>query len=138
MNAFTDEESNYLNDQPLGRLATVGPKGQPHVVPVGFTYRPEDGTIRINGHDFSETKKFKDAEHHPKVAFVVDDLASIDPWQPRGVEVRGLAETFRAEGGDGGTAPGEAWLEVNPKRIVSWGLVQGAGRTTTARTIDDG
>lgn len=84
MSAFTEDEINYLVDQPLGRLATVGPKGQPHVVPVGFRYHADCDTIRISGHDFNETKKFKDAENHPKVAFVVDDLASVEPWHPRG------------------------------------------------------
>lgn len=125
MNGFTEDEVDYLTDQPLGRLATVGPRGQPHVVPVGFTYHAEDDTIRISGHDFSETKKFKDAETHPKVAFVVDDLASMEPWRPRGIEIRGLAETFR-EGRDG-VGPGQSgsWLEITPKRIVSWGIKGG-------------
>lgn len=119
---FTENEIEYLADQSLGRLATVGPSGQPHVVPVGFTYHGDSETIRISGHDFSETKKFKDAENHPKVAFVVDDLASVEPWQPRGIEIRGRAETFR-EGGDMvGAGSSDSWLEITPERIISWGV----------------
>jgi hypothetical protein len=38
MSIFTPAEKVYLQSQRLGRLATVGPDGQPHVVPVGFRY----------------------------------------------------------------------------------------------------
>ena len=35
MNVFTDAERAYLRDEhPLARLATVGPDGTPHVMPV--------------------------------------------------------------------------------------------------------
>lgn len=33
---FSDQELAYLGSQALCRLATVGPDGQPDVVPVGF------------------------------------------------------------------------------------------------------
>ena len=36
MSVFTNEEIEYLNSQLLGRLATVGPDGQPHAVAVSF------------------------------------------------------------------------------------------------------
>ncbi len=38
MSSFTPDEIAYLQGQRLGRLATVGPDGQPHVVPVSFRY----------------------------------------------------------------------------------------------------
>lgn len=122
MSAFTDEELEFLNEQRLGRLATVGPNGQPHVVPVGFSSTADGDAIRISGHDFSETKKFRDAERHPKVGFVVDDLASIDPWRPRGIEIRGRAETFRDGGEEVGSGSGSAWIEIRPNRVISWGI----------------
>lgn len=127
MSAFTDPERAYLDGQRLGRLATVGQNGQPHVVPVGFRYDANDDAVHVGGHDFAETKKFRDAERHPPVAFVVDDLASVDPWRPRGVEIRGRAETFR-EGGDHlGPGYDAAWLRIEPSRVVSWGLDDGDG-----------
>lgn len=126
MSAFTDEEVAYLNEQRLGRLATVGTGGQPHVVPVGFSYAAEADAIRISGHDFAATKKFRDAERNPKVAFVVDDLASVDPWRPRGIEIRGRAETFRESGERVGPGSGSAWLQIEPERITSWGIDEGA------------
>lgn len=137
MNGFTQEEIDYLIDQPYGRLATAGPAGQPHVVPVRFTYHDEDSTIRISGHDFGESKKYKDAESHPKVAFVVDDLADTEQGGVRGIEIRGLAETFEEGGDRAGHDQSDAWLEITPKRIISWGIVEGVDQTFTARTIGD-
>ena len=45
MRAFTDAEVSYLKSQRLGRLATVGADGQPHVVPVGFRYNTDEEAI---------------------------------------------------------------------------------------------
>ena len=44
--AFTEEEAAYLQSQPLARIATVGPDGQPDVAPVGFEF---DGTYLYVG-----------------------------------------------------------------------------------------
>jgi pyridoxamine 5'-phosphate oxidase family protein len=89
MSAFTLTEINYLQSQFLGRLATVGPDGRPHVVPVGFRYNPEYDTVDIGGHDFAKRKKFQNVRRNPHVAFVVDDIASVTPWRVRGIEIRG-------------------------------------------------
>jgi pyridoxamine 5'-phosphate oxidase family protein len=34
MSVFTEAEIEYLDVQRLGRMATVGPDGQPHIIPV--------------------------------------------------------------------------------------------------------
>src|SRR5215217_5181879 len=94
MSVFTDEEIEYLKSQLLGRLATGGPDGQPHVVPVGFRYNAELDTIDIGGHNFARRKKYQDVQRNPRVAFLVDDLASVNPWRVRGIEVRGEAEVL--------------------------------------------
>ena len=57
MSVFTNEEIEYLKSQLLGRLATVGPDGQPHVVPVSFRYNAQLVTIDIGGHDFARHKR---------------------------------------------------------------------------------
>ena len=98
MSAFTQEEIDYMTSQRLGRLATVGRDGQPHVVPVAFRYNPDLDTIDISGHGFAKRKKWRDVHSNPKVAFVVDDLASAQPWRPRGIEVRGDAEVLKSAG----------------------------------------
>ncbi len=47
---FTQKEIEYLRGQRLGRMATVGPDGSPHVVPVGFRLSGENDAIEIGGH----------------------------------------------------------------------------------------
>ena len=122
MSVFSDAEIAYLNSQMLCRLATVDPTGQPHVVPVGYRYNPELETIDIGGHDFAKRMKFRDVNHNQRVALVVDDIASINPWRVRGIEIRGEAEVLMT----GGTAlrPGfdPEMFRITPRRVLSWGL----------------
>ncbi len=61
-------------------------------VPVSFRYNPDHDTIDVGGHGFAGRKKFRDVGHNPRVAFAVDDVASVDPWSPRSIEIRGEAE----------------------------------------------
>src|SRR4029077_7500664 len=92
MSAFTEKEIGYLRGQRLGRLATVGREGSPHVVPVGFHLDDEGQTIEIGGHGLSQSKKWGDRGANPRGAFGGEHLFSVRPWTPRGVEVRGRAE----------------------------------------------
>ncbi len=119
---FTDAQLAYLASQRLGRLATVGPDGMPHVVPTSVRCNPEHGTIDVGGHDFASRKKYRDALRHPKIAFVVDDIASVTPWRVRGIEVRGEVQVL--ETGGAGLGPGFApqMFRITPQRIISWGL----------------
>ncbi len=120
MSVFTDAEVAYLRSQLLGRLATAG-NDQPHAVPTGFRLRPE-GFIDIGGRDVAGSKKFRDVRANPRVAFVVDDLASTDPWTPRGIEIRGVAETHESGAAEVGPGFGESFIRIRPRRIVAWGL----------------
>src|SRR5919112_5265241 len=100
MSVFTDEEIEHLKSQLLGRLTTGGPDCQPHVVPVGFRYNEELDTIDIGGHGFAQRKKYQDVQRNPRVAFLVDDLASVNPWRAGGDEGRGEGEGLK-RGGEG-------------------------------------
>jgi pyridoxamine 5'-phosphate oxidase family protein len=122
VNPFTDKEIEYLRGQRLGRMATVSTGGAPHIVPVGFRLGAE-GTIEIGGHGLSRSKKWRDLQANPKVAFAVDDLASVDPWTPRGIEIRGRAELHDSGGEERfGGGWDSAWFAVVPQRIISWGI----------------
>jgi hypothetical protein len=35
----------------------------------------------------SKSKKWRDLQANPKAAFVVDDLESVNPWTPGGIEI---------------------------------------------------
>lgn len=123
MSVFTDPELRYLTGgRQLGRLATVGADGAPHVVPVGWIHNAATDTIDIGGYELERTKKFRDVAHAGRAAIVIDDLESVDPWRPRGVEVRGRAEAISLP---------TPLIRIHPERIVSWGLA--AGRS--ARTV---
>jgi pyridoxamine 5'-phosphate oxidase family protein len=129
MSTFTSAEVEYVTSQPLGRFATVGKDGRPHVMPVGVFYDPATETLVIgSAATMAESKKFRDARANPEVAVVIDDLASVDPWTPRGIEVRGRAEAHLAGGAEVGRRLGagfpfdEVYLRIHPRRVVSWGI----------------
>jgi pyridoxamine 5'-phosphate oxidase family protein len=113
MSVFSDAELGYLQgERRLARVATVGKDGTPHVAPVGWSYDDEHDAILIGGHSMERTKKYRDVQRSGRAAVVIDDLASTDPWRPRGLEVRGRAEAI--------TDP--PVIRIHPDRIVSWGL----------------
>jgi pyridoxamine 5'-phosphate oxidase family protein len=120
---FTESELAYLTGgRRLGRLATVGADGTPHVVPVGWIYNAARETIDIGGHELERSKKFRDVARSGRAAIVIDDLASLEPWRPRGIEVRGRAEAISLP---------TPLIRIHPGRIVSWGL----GGRRSARTV---
>jgi pyridoxamine 5'-phosphate oxidase family protein len=123
MSVFTNEEIEYLNSQILGRLATVGPDGQPHAVAVSFRYNAQLDTIDIGGHDFAKRKKYRDVQRNPRVALIVDDLESVNPWRPQGIEVRGEAEVLSSGGEALGPGFSPDMFRIRPRRIVSWGIM---------------
>jgi pyridoxamine 5'-phosphate oxidase family protein len=95
MSVFTEVELRYLTGgRRLGRIATVGADGTPHVVPVRWIYNAARDTIDIGGHELERSKKFRDVARTGRAAIVIDDLESTDPWRPRAIEVRGRAEAL--------------------------------------------
>lgn len=123
MSVFTKDEIVYLKNQRLGRLATVGSDGQPHVVPVSFRYNDEQDAIEIGGHGgFARRKKYKDIQNNPRVAFVVDDVPSVDPWRARGIEIRGKAEILQSGGSSLGPGFDPEMFRITPKHTNSWGI----------------
>ncbi len=111
MNAFTEDEIEYLRSGLLGRLATVGRDGTPHIAPVGFSYNADLGTIDVGGRDMANTKKYRDVARTGRAAIVVDDVRP--PWRPRGIEVRGRAKAL------GKPRP---LIRIHPERVISWGI----------------
>lgn len=123
--SFTPAERNYLGTQRLGRLATVDRNGSPQNNPVGFEYNPKTGTIDIHGRNLGATRKFRNVAANGRVAFVVDDIASLQPWRVRGIEIRGRADAVTGE------APSRDYyshevIRIHPEQIFSWGIEPGA------------
>ena len=123
MSVFTPAELAYLQSQLIGRIATVGPNGRPHVVPVGFRYNPEHDSIDIGGRPgLTKRKHYRDLVRNPKVAYVVDDLPSVNPWTIRGIEIRGEAEVLASGGEKMIPGFGPEMIRIRARRIVSWGI----------------
>ncbi|GAA2057897.1 MULTISPECIES: PPOX class F420-dependent oxidoreductase [Streptomyces] len=117
---FSAPERAYLATQRLGRLATVDPAGQPQANPVGF-FPQDDGTVLIGGRAMGDTKKWRNLTVNPLLSLVVDDLASVQPWRVRGVEIRGVAQLLVGER-DLGPGFSPEVIRLHPRRVISWGL----------------
>jgi pyridoxamine 5'-phosphate oxidase family protein len=120
MSASTEKEIEYLNDQRLGRLATVNERGEPHVVPVAFRYNDRVDAVDIGGHNFAKSKKYRDARATGRAALVVDDV--LPPWRARGIEIRGRVEIHAEGGGEVGPGFAPDLIRIHPERIVGWGI----------------
>ena len=91
MSAFTAAEIGYLRSQPLMRFASASATGRPDVAPVVFEVDGDD--IVTGGFDITHTVRFRNIQLNPRVSVVVDDLATMEPWSPRGIKIIGTAGT---------------------------------------------
>ncbi len=130
---FTDGELAYLGSQRLGRLATLAPDGTIQNNPVGFSVDAVAGVIDIGGRDMGNSRKFANVAANGQVAFVVDDIASVDPWIVRCLEVRGTAEALTGQTAASSYMSPEI-IRIHPRRIISWGMGPD-GSESSRRTI---
>jgi pyridoxamine 5'-phosphate oxidase family protein len=112
MPTFTDAEREYLTGQRLARLATASAEGVPDVSAVGFQVDGDD--IVSGGLDLTKTVRYRHLHANPIATMVVDDLASIDPWRPRGIKVRGRAIIEDDSG--------KPRIRITPETVWSWNL----------------
>ncbi len=120
MSVFTPSEIAYLEGRTLGRLATIGADGQPHVVPVAYRYNAAEDAIDIGGIDFAATKKWRDVKANPRATFLVDDAV---PGEAHAIEIRGIAEAHET-GGDAINPRFPTFrpefVRLRPRFVVSW------------------
>jgi pyridoxamine 5'-phosphate oxidase family protein len=111
---FSEQEIAFLRTQPLARLATVAVNGQPDADAVGFAF--ENGRFYITGWYLERTRKYKNiAAGQRKVSLLIDDLRSLEPFEPRAIKLHGEAEILQLE--EGFRGPG-TYLVITPK--ISW------------------
>ncbi|HYT12406.1 MAG TPA: pyridoxamine 5'-phosphate oxidase family protein [Candidatus Nitrosopolaris sp.] len=84
---LTSSELDFLRSQRLGRLATVGPSGWPHVVPVMYAL-DDSGAFEFD----VDGVKLRNLTADPRAALVIDAMG---PKQ--GVAVQGRAELIGPE-----------------------------------------
>lgn len=112
MAAFTEAELTYLRGQPLMRFASSSVTGMPDVATVVFSVDGDD--IVTTGFDIAKTVRYRNIQRNPRATVVIDDLAAVDPWTPRGIKVRGRVG-IEADGA------GERF-RISPEVIWSWGV----------------
>ena len=112
MSAFTVAELEYLASQPLMRFASASPNGRPDVAPVVFEIDGDD--VLTAGFDITHTVRYKNIQSNPRVSVVVDDLASVNPWSPRGIKIIGNAVIEDVDG--------SPRFRISPEVIISWAL----------------
>jgi pyridoxamine 5'-phosphate oxidase family protein len=134
MSVFTEAEIAYLQSKTMGRLATIGADGRPHLVPITFRFNTDEDTIDIGGIDFGTSKKWRDVLQNSHVAFLVDDAS---PNGAHAIEIRGDAEPHFS-GGEliNPRFPNfkPEFVRIRPHRIISWGL-ESEGFAPHARNV---
>jgi pyridoxamine 5'-phosphate oxidase family protein len=98
---FTAAELDFLRSQRIGRFATVGPSGWPHVVPVMYAVN-DDGSL-----DFDvDGVKLRNLTGEPRAAMVVDAMGP-----KRGVAMQGRVELI-----------GPERARLRPSHRFAWGI----------------
>ncbi|NQW59755.1 PPOX class F420-dependent oxidoreductase [bacterium] len=112
MSVFTSAELDYLKSQPLMRFASASASGRPDVAPVVFEIDGDD--VLTAGFDITHTVRYKNIQSNPRVSVVVDDLASVNPWSPRGIKIIGTAIIEEIDG--------SPRFRISPEVIISWAI----------------
>lgn len=122
---FSDKETEYLGSQRLARIATASSTDgtiQPGVAPVGFDFDGE--YFYISGMNIFKSTKYKNVQKNAGVALVIDDLKSVNPWEPRGIRIHGIADIVTRQGGymQQTDHPSATYIRIKPLKKWSWGI----------------
>jgi pyridoxamine 5'-phosphate oxidase family protein len=133
---FSEREVKHLKSQRLARITTaaiVSSKKEnkqkeeqgsikPDVVPVGFDF---DGDyLYVSGMNLLKSTKYKNVLKNNRVAIVIDDLRTVDPWDPRGMKIYGIADIVTRQGGymEGTGHSNHQYIRITPNKKRSWGI----------------
>jgi pyridoxamine 5'-phosphate oxidase family protein len=136
---FSEREMEYLKSQRLARIATAAivsskkedkqeeeqeEQGsiQPDVVPVGFDF---DGNyLYVSGMNLLKSTKYKNILKNNKDAIVIDDLRTVDPWDPLGIKIYGTADIVTRQGGymESTGHSNYQYIRITPNKKWSWGI----------------
>jgi pyridoxamine 5'-phosphate oxidase family protein len=113
---------NYFGSQQLGRLATIGQDGMPHVVPVAYRYNPEATPSTSAGTTSPSAGSFATcSEQAWRRWWSTTSCRRAAPHR------RGRGDAVTPD--TGGKAIREEFddpsIQITPGRIVSWGLEDG-------------
>jgi pyridoxamine 5'-phosphate oxidase family protein len=91
-------------------------------VPVGFDFN--GNYFYVGGMNLLKSTKYKNVLRNNMVAIVIDDLKTIDPWDPRVMKMYGIADIVTRQGGytDRIDHPNPGHIELVLKRNGVGGL----------------
>jgi PPOX class probable F420-dependent enzyme len=132
---LSDKEVAFVTGRKLGRVATIGADGVPHVVPVMFAFA--DGSFWFSSDPAD--RKVRNLRHRAVAAMVVDE----PPPVKAGVTVAGgalliedgdlfeVAQAHLAAAGAGGKRrmePGEqVYVRLSPADVAGWRIERALG-----------
>jgi PPOX class probable F420-dependent enzyme len=93
------EVRDFLDEQRIMRVATVGPNGRPHLVPLWYVV--EQGPV-LRGWTYAASQKAKNLERDPHATISIDDGVQYD-------ELRGVMMECDVE------------MEREPERVAEYG-----------------
>jgi PPOX class probable F420-dependent enzyme len=141
---MTDGELRaFLDEQRVVQVATVGPKGRPHLVPLWYFVEGGDGDPVLRGWTYAASQKAKNLDRDPRATISIDDGVQYQELrgvmmecdveltrEPEGVADYGVA-LFERYGPGGELAPEvremvlkqaqkRVGLRFVPTRVVTW------------------
>ncbi|HEX2234114.1 MAG TPA: pyridoxamine 5'-phosphate oxidase family protein [Thermoleophilaceae bacterium] len=131
-----EEVRAFLDEQMVMQVATIGPRGWPHVVALWFV----PNGVELTGWTYAKSQKAKNLERDPRATVEIDD--GVEYQELRGVmlecdvelerdtdRVAAVGEALVDRYGGGspemkeffrGQAPKRVGLRFVPQRVVSW------------------
>jgi PPOX class probable F420-dependent enzyme len=137
------ELRTFLDEQRIVQVATVGPQGRPHLVPLWYVVDDGDGDPVLRGWTFAKSQKAKNLERDPRATISIDDGVQYQDLRgvmmecdvaverdPEAVVPYGMA-LFERYGPGGELAPEvrdmvlaqaqkRVGLRFTPTRVVTW------------------
>jgi PPOX class probable F420-dependent enzyme len=100
-----EELRAFLDEQRIVQVATVGPKGRPHLVPLWYVVEDgeDDGEPVLRGWTYAASQKAKNLERDPRATISIDDGVQYQ-------ELRGVMMECDVE------------VERDPERIAGYGM----------------
>lgn len=96
-----DELGAFLDEQRIVQVATVGPHGRPHLVPLWYVVEDGDRPV-LRGWTYAKSQKARNLERDPRATISIDDGVAYE-------ELRGAMMECDVE------------LERDPDRVAEYG-----------------
>jgi PPOX class probable F420-dependent enzyme len=73
----------FLDEQRIVQVATIGPNGRPHLVPLWYVVEDGEGDPVLRGWTFAKSQKSRNLERDPHATIAIDD--GVEYQELRGV-----------------------------------------------------